>query len=99
MRTSNALDAFAETADPLEEPHPLKRWRDHYTEKLVHAVGAIARGEFTLCGRALEGVNGDEPMTETRELIQCPACEAIIAHCKLIKPSEINPRSRRRLNR
>lgn len=75
----------------------MKRWRDYYAEKLVHAQGAIAGGEFTLCGRALEGVNGDEPMTETRELIQCPACEAIIAHCKIIKPTEINQISRRRL--
>ena len=75
----------------------MTRWRDHYAEKLVHAEGAIATGDFTLCGRALEGVNGDEPMEKTNDLIQCPACEAIIAHCKIIKPSEINLLSRRRL--
>lgn len=66
-----------------------RRWRDYYSEKLVHADGAIAIGEFTLCGRALEGVNGDEPMTRTSELIQCPMCEAIIAHGKRIRQSAI----------
>lgn len=75
----------------------MKRWRDHYTEKLVHAQGAIAAGEFTLCGRPIEGVNGDEPMEKTTDLIQCPACEAIILHCKMIKPAEINKTSRRKI--
>jgi hypothetical protein len=74
----------------------IRRWRDYYSEKLVHAEGAIASGEYTLCGRALEGVNGDEPMEETRDLIHCPACQAIIAHCKTIKATEISRSKRSR---
>jgi len=75
----------------------VKHWREPNDKSVVHCEGAIASGEFTLCGRALEGERGDEQMEITRDLIRCPDCEAIIAHCKIIKPSEINQFSRRRL--
>jgi hypothetical protein len=65
----------------------VKRWHDYHDDKIVHADGAIA--DFTLCGRAIEGINGDQPMVETRDLIDCPMCKAIITHCKKMKPSEI----------
>jgi hypothetical protein len=73
-----------------------KRLREFHDKSIVHAAAPGAAG-FTLCGLALEGENGDAPMEETRDLIRCGNCEAIILHCKTIKPSEINKFSRRRL--
>lgn len=73
----------------------MKRWREFHDKSAVHCEAAIAPGEYTLCGLALEGENGDTPMEETRDLIRCPDCEGIILHCKLVKPAEINKFSRR----
>ncbi len=73
----------------------MKRWKDFHDDKLVHAEGAIAARDFTLCGRALEGVNGDQPMTETGDRINCPACQATIVHCKKFQPVEYKPQPTR----
>lgn len=75
----------------------MKRWREHHDQSVVHCVAAIAAGEFTLCGLALEGERGDTPMQETRDLIRCQDCESIILHCKMVKPAEINKISRRHI--
>ena len=75
----------------------MKHWRDMEEAGLIHCQGAIAAGEYTLCGRALEGPDGDREMKLTCDPIDCPSCEAIIAHCKIIKPAEINRSGRRRL--
>jgi len=74
----------------------MKRWRELHDKSIVHAESA-GGVDYTLCGDALEGENGDTPMELTRDLIRCGRCEAIILHCKMIKPAEINKFSRRRI--
>lgn len=76
----------------------MKRWREFHDKSVVHCEAVIAAGEYTLCGFALEGETGDDPMEETRDLINCKSCEAIITYCKRIPPSAINRFSRRRVS-
>lgn len=62
----------------------------------VHCEGAVAAGEFTLCGLALEGERGDAQMTETPAGIDCRNCVAIIEQCKRVRNGEIKPPFQRR---
>ena len=69
----------------------MKRFREFHDKSIVHSEGPDGC-DYTLCGLALEGENGDEPMEETRDRIRCPGCIATINFCKSIKASEINRR-------
>jgi hypothetical protein len=56
------------------------------TEGVVHSEGADGT-DFTLCGLAPEGGEGDGPVTmpETRKRIDCQSCLGIIRFCKRIR--------------
>ncbi len=61
----------------------------------VHCEGAQAAGEFTLCGAALDGENGDKQMLETMDPINCPNCIGIIRHCQSVRGNQIKSKRRR----
>lgn len=66
----------------------MKRWEERCADRRprirIHAGGASGN-DYTLCGCALEGENGDTEMDEvTRGRINCPDCIGIIRHCKTI---------------
>lgn len=68
-----------------------KHWREFHDKSVVHCEGADGN-DYTLCGDALEGVNGDEPMEATwRDPIRCGRCAQIIAFAKKIKSKEVHP--------
>jgi len=48
---------------------------------VAHANGPLS-DEYTLCGDALEGVNGDDIAYEYAGRVSCPTCIAIIEHCR-----------------
>jgi hypothetical protein len=52
---------------------------------VVHCSGAIAVGEFTLCGLSRDGENGDAVMAEVAGPITCYNCIWTIRHCKTIQ--------------
>jgi hypothetical protein len=52
---------------------------DSYGE--VHAGGAIGN-DTTLCGDALEGENGETPLSQTRATLSCLRCINIVAYCR-----------------
>ncbi len=62
----------------------------HYLETglIIHSEGSDGC-DYTLCGAALEGVNGDEEMTETHASINCERCIGIIDFCRKIRPGEV----------
>lgn len=62
----------------------------HFLETglVIHCEGADGAG-YTLCGYALEGVGGDQPMSETHANINCERCIAIIDLCRKVRPGEV----------
>lgn len=72
----------------------MKHLRD--VDGVIHCVGAVAAGEFSLCGLALEGERGDTPMIEIHKSIDCRNCIATIEHCKSIRNREIRALFRQR---
>jgi hypothetical protein len=63
---------------------------------VVHSEAADGC-DYTLCGNALEGVNGDTEMVETSAGIDCEQCIRVIEFCKRIRAGEIKaPYQRRR---
>lgn len=62
----------------------------HFLETglVIHCDGWSGAG-YTLCGRALEGVGGDEPMTETQASINCEQCIKAIDFCRKVRPGEV----------
>lgn len=72
----------------------------HYLETglVIHCEGIIGAGS-TLCGAALEGVNGDEPMTETHASINCDQCITVINFCRKVRPGEVCSPFQRRSRR
>lgn len=62
----------------------------HFLENsiTVHCDGPGGM-DYTLCGAALEGENGDEQMTETPFKVNCERCISIIDFCMDIKAREI----------
>ncbi len=67
-------------------------------DRVVHCEGADGN-DYTLCGEALEGVNGDTPMVETQEGIDCGRCIGIIQHCRRVGRGEIKLPFQRRAAR
>lgn len=66
------------------------------TGLVIHCDGIDGAG-YTLCGAALEGVGGDEEMTETHASINCDKCISIIDFCRKVRPGEVAlPFQRRR---
>lgn len=62
----------------------------HYLETglVIHSAGHEGAG-YTLCGAALEGVGGDQPMSETHASINCERCISLIDFCRKIRPGEV----------
>lgn len=58
------------------------------TGLIIHCEGADGAG-YTLCGYSLDGVAGDQPMTETKASINCEECIRIINFIRAIRPGEI----------
>lgn len=63
----------------------VKHWREH--DGIVHSETAGGL-DYTLCGAALEGQHGDQPMTETATSINCRDCVGIITFCHKIRRGE-----------
>ena len=62
---------------------------------IVHLEGVLGSG-YVLCGASSDGVNGDEPFTETHEGIDCSQCIATINHCRKVRGGDIKPAFKRR---
>jgi len=65
---------------------------EHVRERstgLVHG-GTMDGNDYTLCGTAMEGENGDDNMVVTNRRISCGQCIALILHCKSIPMSKLN---------
>ena len=62
----------------------------HYLETglIIHCEGVIGT-DYTLCGAAMEGVRGNEIMTETRASINCSQCITVIKFCQKIRAGEL----------
>jgi hypothetical protein len=60
----------------------MAHWLEHDGRVHADAPGGM---DYTLCGAALEGETGDQPMTETSKRVDCADCVAIIEHCKGIR--------------
>lgn len=54
----------------------------------VHCQGAGGEG-YTLCGYALKGENGNEPLVPCDQRITCADCIRIIRFCKSISRRDI----------
>lgn len=50
---------------------------------VIHS-GPSEGGDFTLCGAATDGEDGNTNMLRTRRRITCSRCVAIIRYCKSI---------------
>ena len=60
-------------------------WQEH--DGTIHCEAA-GGADYTLCGAALEGENGDQPMVQTYARIDCGQCIGIVAFCLQIRKSE-----------
>jgi hypothetical protein len=73
----------------------------HWLENplIVHCDGS-GGNDYTLCGYALEGETGNDPLTETLAQINCSKCIEIINFCRQIRSGEVcSPFQRRGINR
>lgn len=67
---------------------------DRYSEVVdrhvvVHA-GAHGGNDYTLCGAALDGEDGNGQMLRTRRRVTCRECIGIIRYCKSIPNRVLN---------
>lgn len=61
----------------------------HYAEgSTIHCEGANGN-DYTLCGFALEGETGNQPLDRTEAQITCRECIGIINFCRQIRAGEI----------
>jgi hypothetical protein len=68
-----------------------KHMREFTDKSVVHCDGPDGN-DYTLCGLALEGENGDEPMEETNWRVTCKQCIGTIAYCKAVRSKELQKR-------
>ncbi len=65
-------------------------------DRAVHCEGAIAPGEFVLCGLAFDEEHFDMETSGTFEGIDCPECIAVIRHSQRVRGGQIKPAFKRR---
>lgn len=75
----------------------MERYREETIGGQVIHCGSVDGTDFTLCGLALEGENGDEPMTKVeRGKVSCLRCCTIIRFCKTVPLSKVESLALRR---
>lgn len=61
----------------------------HYAEAItIHCEGPDGN-DYTLCGFALDGEDGDVRLVETHSQITCHQCIRTIEFCRRVRPGEI----------
>lgn len=68
----------------------IKRYSEVAGRYAVIHAGTHGGNDYTLCGAALDGEDGDSSMMGTRRRITCQECIRIIRYCKSIPARLVN---------
>lgn len=74
----------------MKSSQEIERYSEVVGRSAVIHAGAHEGGDYTLCGAATDGEDGNSHMMRTRRLITCLGCIGIILYCKEVPRRLLN---------